>query len=118
MKTIDNLRCAVLQRRLDAEKIRKRACWSRNRLTKRNGQLIEYSAKLLTILQELQVFRLGVEFISHCDYCQAQLKVSNASVEAIQEAADDLSLSARNSVVPSQVALLLLLIRLRRSSGC
>ncbi|EER03365.1 hypothetical protein Pmar_PMAR014583 [Perkinsus marinus ATCC 50983] len=86
-RTIDNLRCAVLQRRLDAEKIRKRACWSRNRLMKRNGQLMEYSAKLLTTAQELQ----------------AQLKVSNASVEAIQEAADDLSLSARNSVVPSQV---------------
>ncbi|EER19605.1 conserved hypothetical protein [Perkinsus marinus ATCC 50983] len=86
-RTIENLRCEKLAAKLDAEKVRQQASSTRCRLMKHNGNLVEYSAKLRSIIQELQ----------------AQLKVSNASIKAIQDAAEDLSLTARNSVIPSKV---------------
>ncbi|KAF4681264.1 fragile X mental retardation [Perkinsus olseni] len=86
-RNMDSLRCEVLAARSDAQEARRQASSARRRHIADTESLMKYSAKLRTIIHELQ----------------AQLKVSNASIKAIQDAAEDLSLTASNAIIPSNV---------------
>ncbi|KAF4695317.1 fragile X mental retardation [Perkinsus olseni] len=86
-RNMESLRCEVLAARSDAQEARRQASSARRRHIADTESLMKYSAKLRAIIHELQ----------------AQLKVSNASIKAIQDAAEDLSLTASNAIIPSNV---------------